>query len=79
MHDRLVTRLAHGGRSGKPFRPHLTLVRFTRPRAFDIESLEAQLPAEPIAFDVERVLLMRSTLSHTGAEHHVVEEVGLDT
>lgn len=77
LHDRLVTRLAHGGRSGRPFRPHLTLVRLRRPAAVDESALQGLLPEEPLTWHVETIHLMRSTLSHAGAQHHEVDAIRL--
>lgn len=67
---RLVTRLARSSRrdSADRFRPHLTLCRFRKPTRVD--AIEA--PFDVAAFPVTRIALMRSTLTHHGAEHHEV-------
>lgn len=77
IHRRLVQRLAQPTRSGRArhdrFRPHLTLLRFqggAKPRGVDA-------PAALPPFLVSEVVLTRSVLKNTGAEHTVVETVRL--
>jgi 2'-5' RNA ligase len=67
---RLVTRLARTRRErSRRFRPHLTLCRFTNPvRLKQPLREETAIPA----FKVERIALMKSTLSPSGAEHKEV-------
>lgn len=72
---RLALRLATNVRENpaKKFRPHLTVCRFRSPAkvsAFDGTIAEA-------SFDVEELMLMKSTLSPSGALHQVVERWGL--
>jgi 2'-5' RNA ligase len=74
LHRRLATRLAQNvkPRDRERFLPHLTICRFRSPaRGVKIDqSCDAQ------SFDVNRIALMRSTLSSQGATHH--EVVGCD-
>ena len=70
LHRRLATRLAGNvrERDRERFRPHLTICRFRSPvRGV---SVDRTLSAAP--FRVERITLMRSTLSAEGATHHEV-------
>lgn len=70
IHRRLAMRLARNirPRNAERFRPHLTLCRFRAPtRGVRIDS-----PLKLPAFDVDRIALMRSTLSPYGAQHHQV-------
>ncbi len=70
---RLARRLARNQRDADRFRPHLTLVRFRpgdRPGRVDE-------PFECEPFVVDRIALMRSVLTHTGAEHREVAGVAL--
>lgn len=73
---RLATRLARNARDrrGGRFEPHLTLCRFT-PQARP-EPMEAPLEVPP--FRVEQVMLMRSVLHPSGAQHALVHAVTLD-
>ena len=76
IHTRLVRRLARAPRSkpSRAFRPHLTMLRFQPPVRID------ELPDLPDcgSFSVDQLLLMRSTLKPTGAEHRVVKQFALD-
>jgi 2'-5' RNA ligase len=67
---RLAHRLARNvrERAGDRFRPHLTLCRFKKPMA--MPPLDHALA--PLKFDVDRIVLMRSTLDPQGARHHEV-------
>ena len=72
---RLAQRLARSPRSraGDRFRPHLTVCRFTgsaKPKPVDA-------PVRLSPFPVDRIVLMRSVLKPTGAEHLPVEAVRL--
>lgn len=75
LQRRLVSRLARQprGKRGDRFNPHLTLCRFggsgTAPRI--------DRPLELPSFRVDHVLLMRSVLKATGAEHSEVARAGL--
>lgn len=73
---RLALRLASNVRPnpGDRFLPHLTLGRFNpgpRPAAIDH-------PIDLPPFEINEIILMRSTLSPAGAEHHEVRRVKLD-
>lgn len=73
LHRRLVARLARTARKGDRFNPHLTLVRFggsAAPGRLDV-------PWTGAAFRVGHVLLMRSILKPTGAEHAELARVAL--
>jgi RNA 2',3'-cyclic 3'-phosphodiesterase len=72
---RLAQRLARSprARAGDRFRPHLTVCRFTgsaKPKPVDS-------PARLPSFPVDRIILVRSVLKPTGAEHLPVEAVAL--
>lgn len=70
---RLAKRLARNARDAGRFRPHLTLVRFRpgdRPARVDE-------PVECEPFVVDRVVLVRSVLKSSGAEHREVAAVAL--
>ncbi len=69
LQRRLATRLARAPRrDGGGFRPHLTLCRFRTPsRAAALEQ-----PLSMPAFGVDRIVLMRSTLTPQGARHQEV-------
>lgn len=73
LHRRMVTRLARSPRSNAADRyvPHLTLGRTSGAR--DIESVCVDLPG----FEVREVVLCRSVLKPSGAEHCVMARVGL--
>lgn len=75
LQRRLAHRLARNARqrAGDRFLPHLTLCRFRD--AGPWERIIADLAAP--AFDVLRIVLVRSTLRPEGAEHHAVREVAL--
>jgi 2'-5' RNA ligase len=75
MHRRLVTRLARNPRerTDERFRPHLTLCRFRSPVSRLRVNRELSLPGFPVA----AVKLMRSTLEHSGAQHHQIEAFAL--
>jgi RNA 2',3'-cyclic 3'-phosphodiesterase len=78
LQRRLAVRLATNVRSdapGRTFRPHLTLCRFRSPSRYILPSVEV----EPASFEVERIVLMRSTLSPQGAMHHEVAACELST
>ena len=71
---RLASRLARAPRKeGGRFRPHLTLCRFRTPSR--VAPLEEPLSVP--AFGVNRIVLMRSTLSPQGARHEEVASFGL--
>lgn len=78
IHRRLVQRLARPTRSGRAredrFRPHLTLLRFTG----SARPVPADAPVTLDPFLVSEIVLMRSVLKPTGAEHSVVAQVPLD-
>ena len=74
---RLATRLARNvrERAGDRFLPHMTLCRFERgARSVDVDVAVE----EEMVFGVGEVLLMKSVLRPEGAEHGVVERVGLE-
>ncbi|HRQ72568.1 MAG TPA: RNA 2',3'-cyclic phosphodiesterase [Phycisphaerales bacterium] len=71
---RLARRLARSQRDADRFRPHLTLVRF---RPGD-RSGRVDEPVECEPFVVDRIALMRSVLTHTGAEHREVAAAALE-
>jgi 2'-5' RNA ligase len=75
LKSRLVTRLAHHARrEGKrPYRPHLTLVRFRPSNVSYDEHLEVGL-----TFEVDRITLLKSVLRPSGAEHLEVAAAELD-
>lgn len=60
-----------------PFRPHLTIGR-VRERDADWGERLAGLAAEPVPFPVERIAVVRSTLSPKGSVYEVKAEVGLE-
>jgi 2'-5' RNA ligase len=77
LQRRLAQRLARNprdrNRTGERFRPHITLCRFASPvKRFDLG--EAALAGW---FVVDRIELMRSTLSNAGATHHQVLSIAL--
>jgi RNA 2',3'-cyclic 3'-phosphodiesterase len=73
LQRRLAWRLADPSRRAREtFLPHLTLCRFP-PRM--IEPLEMAVACD--AFEVERVMLMRSSLRPRGVRHELVEAVQL--
>lgn len=67
LQRRLAHRLATNPRDRQQYRPHMTVCRFTSPQQVSVEQ-----PLEQAAFAVSRILLMRSTLRHDGAQHHEV-------
>ncbi|HVP72495.1 MAG TPA: RNA 2',3'-cyclic phosphodiesterase [Phycisphaerales bacterium] len=78
LQRRLAQRLARNprnrGRTGDRFRPHITLCRFALPvKRFDLG--DAALTG---SFMVDRIALMRATLSSAGATHHQVLAVALE-
>ncbi|MEZ6234304.1 MAG: RNA 2',3'-cyclic phosphodiesterase [Phycisphaerales bacterium] len=77
LQRRLSHRLARKARknAGDRFTPHLTLARF-RTEAPELR-IDAPL-VEPVAFEVQEIVLKRSVLHPDGAEHRVVERVRLD-
>jgi 2'-5' RNA ligase len=76
LHRRLVTRLARNvrARSLERFRPHMTLCRFTAP----VKGVRFDQPLLLNAFQVNRIIMMRSTLGPAGAKHHEVGSATLD-
>lgn len=76
VHRRLVTRLAHNVRSrdAERYRPHLTLCRFRSPA----RGVRLDVPLDLPPFAVNRIALMRSTLSSSGAIHHEVASCELE-
>lgn len=68
LHRRLVTRLARTARekSQEHFRPHFTLCRFRAPARG--VTIDEALSIPSLA--VQRITLMRSTLTAEGAKHH---------
>jgi len=72
LHRRLAHRLASRVRESskkRPYRPHITLCRFSTPvPRLALPDDAASL--DDLAFDLERIVLMRSTLAPTGATHH---------
>ena len=78
VHQRLVTRLTRQPRSDsrREYLPHLTIARIRPPAEITLPDVsEEQMHA--LAFTADRVRLMRSVLTPSGAEHHVVHEVVL--
>lgn len=77
LHRRLVTRLARNVREKKRerFRPHFTLCRFRSPA----RGLKVDGPLQIAPFQVDRIVLMRSTLRHEGASHHEVAACALES
>jgi 2'-5' RNA ligase len=72
---------AHGfGRERRPFKAHLTLGRARRPEANPdlAAAVDEMTEADMGEADVDRVLLMKSTLTPRGALHDVLEEHLLD-
>ena len=78
----LVGRLAHRlathrrkerARGSERFLPHLTLLRFRSPAArFAVDAA-----ISPTPFAVDRIAVMRSTLTREGAEHRELREIAL--
>jgi 2'-5' RNA ligase len=68
LHRRLALRLARNQReTGRAYLPHITTARFRNER-----QPELNIPLSPAPeFDVTDVLLMRSVLKPTGAEHRI--------
>lgn len=60
---RLAHRLARSEKHNRPFRPHLTLCRFRSP----VRALAINQPIAVSSFNVDRIVLMKSTLKPTGA------------
>jgi 2'-5' RNA ligase len=77
LHSRLVIRLATNARanSSRSYRPHLTLCRIHPPAS--CQCISTVQPTTTDRFVVDRVHLMRSTLSPAGAQHHEVEQFPL--
>jgi 2'-5' RNA ligase len=78
LQKRLALRLAKNVRErpGGKYRPHITLCRFASPvKAYTLEGVSTRLDG---SFAVERIALMRSTLSNVGATHHEVVSVPLE-
>ncbi len=67
LQRRLATRLARRTRHNPAdrFRPHLTLCRFRQPSPLH----EVDVAVDVEGFTVDRILLMKSTLHSTGAQH----------
>jgi len=81
LHKRLALRLATNVRDkpGRQYRPHITLRRFAspvKPQALALAGVPAAV--DRLSFSVERIVLMRSTLSKAGATHHEVAAVSLE-
>ena len=78
LQRRLAQRLARNprdrGRTGERFRPHMTLCRFASP----VKRVDLGDAALTGSFMVDRIALMRSTLSSAGATHHEVLSVALE-
>lgn len=75
LHDRLAKRLARNARekASDRFLPHVTLCRFASPtRGFNLSDAVLQG-----SFEIDRIMLMRSTLWHGGATHHELLSVPL--
>jgi RNA 2',3'-cyclic 3'-phosphodiesterase len=78
LQKRLALRLAKKVRErpGEKYRPHITLCRFASPvKGYTLERVSTRLDG---SFEVERIALMRSTLSNAGATHHEVVSVLLE-
>jgi RNA 2',3'-cyclic 3'-phosphodiesterase len=60
-------------RRGNTFRPHLTVCRFKSPS--HVRDFDRELPSE--SFDVKELMLMKSVLKPSGAEHEVLERCAL--
>lgn len=75
LHQRLRSRLARSERVGKPFLPHLTLLRFSPPQ----RGLKVQRELQGIEFEITSLRLVRSELLAAGARHHTVSEIPLAT
>lgn len=75
LHSRLVTRLARSPRqkASDRFLPHLTICRFRKPTK-DV-SINSLINLQP--FTIEQIVLMRSSLSNQGAQHHEVASIKL--
>jgi RNA 2',3'-cyclic 3'-phosphodiesterase len=78
LQKRLALRLAKNVRErpGEKYRPHITLCRFASPvKGYTLEGVSTRLDG---SFAVERIALMRSTLSSAGATHREVVSVPLE-
>jgi len=73
LHQRLRTRLARTERVGKPFLPHLTLLRFSPPQ----RGLKVDRELQGVEFEITSLRLVRSDLLSTGARHQTVSEIPL--
>jgi 2'-5' RNA ligase len=75
LQRRLAHRLASNSRDkdDRPYRPHLTLCRFRSPA----RGVTVDQPLNAPSFEVDRIVLMRSTLKPDGAHHHEVAAVAL--
>jgi 2'-5' RNA ligase len=75
LQRRLAHRLATNVREkdDRPYRPHLTLCRFRSPA----RGVTVDQPLNAPSFEVDRIVLMRSTLKPDGAHHHEVAAVAL--
>ncbi len=75
LQSRLAQRLARNVRAkpGQKYLPHITLCRFRSPTRVQEPSIE--IGREP--FEVSEIMLMRSTLKASGAEHVEVARVRL--
>lgn len=76
LQRRLAHRLAQGARRrpGDRFLPHMTLCRFRSPAQLDL----SEIPLQIARFAVDRITLMRSTLTHEGARHEEIASYKLN-
>ena len=65
VHRRLVHRLAMKPRARDRFLPHFTLLRFTGGGA----PVNIEQPMDPVVFEMREIVLVRSVLKPSGAEH----------
>jgi len=72
---RLAQRMSNNPRRkpGDRFLPHFTIARFRSPSRFTLDETRTALAFAP--FHVDRIALMKSTLSRRGAHHKPVETV----
>ena len=76
MQRRLAQRLSRVARknAGDRFLPHVTLLRFA---GAGVGGLDVDVKLETAPFQVDRIVLMRSTLTSLGAEHREVGAAAL--
>ncbi|HYE63015.1 MAG TPA: RNA 2',3'-cyclic phosphodiesterase [Phycisphaerales bacterium] len=67
LHRRLALRLARNKEKSRPYLPHMTTARFRDTRQPEVKGHLNPAPE----FTVTEVLLVRSVLKSSGAEHHV--------